>query len=80
MTNAQQQHNKQRMDTMKTIGYLDRTEGKIIRAYHICKSGYNMQSRNDRIIDALKELEHVGNIEVYLLKGKKQRLLFTKNH
>ena len=63
---------------MKTIGYLDRTEGKTINAYHNCKPGFNMQSRIDRILEALEDLKHTGNIEVYLLNGNKQRLLFTK--
>ena len=38
------------------------------------------QNKNDRIADAIKELKTVGEIQVFFLKGKKQRLLFDKKN
>jgi hypothetical protein len=70
---------------MKTIGYLDRTEGKTIRLFNPdYKKTIPYQlplgclTRQERIIAGLKELKHMGNIEIYLIKGNKQRLLFKK--
>jgi len=65
---------------MKTIGYLDRTEGKTIKAFY--KNEDNTifrQKKNDRIQEALRELKCVGRIEIYFLKGNKQRLIAIKN-
>jgi hypothetical protein len=61
---------------MKTIGYKDNATGRngIIHCYF--KQG---QTRSERISEALKELKHVGNITVYLIKGKKVRPLFRKS-
>jgi len=59
---------------MKTIGYRERVKClKIIHCYF--KTG---QTRHERINEALKELRHMGNINVYLIKGNKVRYLFSK--
>ena len=60
---------------MKTIGYYDKGQNRkgIIKAYF--KAG---QTRHERIESALTELQHMGNITVYLIKGNKTRKLFSK--
>ena len=68
---------------MKTIGYLDRVEGKTIKAFNSPNDSKNKLNifnfkRINRIQEAFKELKNMGNIEVYLLQGNKQRLLFTR--
>ena len=65
---------------MKGIGYLDRVENHTIHIYQ--RQGelpMFRQKRVDRMIEALNELHSVGNIDVYLLNGNKQRKLFTKH-
>ena len=60
------------MKTVKTIGYVDRCARH--RIYKYMPPG---MTKTDRITGALKELQHVGNIEIYLIKGNKQRLIAT---
>jgi hypothetical protein len=57
---------------MKTIAFRDNLGGSL-RGYF--KEG---QTRHQRIKEALKELEHVGNITIYLVDGNKTRKLFRK--
>jgi hypothetical protein len=62
---------------MKTIGYMDRADQRKRIFAYMPKQG---QNKNDRIADAIKELKTVGEIQVFFLKGKKQRLLFDKKN
>lgn len=67
---------------MKTIGYMDRAEGKTIFVYNpehkqIQRSVFDLKAI-DRIIQGLKELDHVGNIDIYLIKGNKFRKIATR--
>ena len=56
---------------MKTIGYIDLANGnKTMMFYNL-----PLKSKNERITEALENLKHTGNIAVYFLKGKTQRLL-----
>jgi hypothetical protein len=55
---------------MKTIGFKDNAGG-MITAYF--KEG---ETRHERIINALNDLKHTGNITVYLINGNKIKKLF----
>jgi hypothetical protein len=55
---------------MKTIGYRDNAGGSIHLYKNVSKPD---QSRHDRIKEALKDLEHTGNITIYLIKGNRMR-------
>lgn len=55
---------------MKTIGYQDRAGGSIYIYKNISKPN---QKRHDRTIEALKELQHAGNINIFLIKGNRIR-------
>lgn len=59
---------------MKTIAFQD-IQGGILNGYF--KIG---EKRHERIINALKELKHTGRINVFLVDGNKQRLLFSKGY
>ena len=68
---------------MKTIAYIDKVEGKTLMAFKIIndnRNNLNLYSfkRINRIQEALKELKHMGNIDIYYIKGNKKRLLFSK--
>ena len=64
---------------METIGFMDRVENKTIRLFYKNDSeSLFRQKKADRIIEAMRELKHTGNIAVYLIKGNKQRFLFCK--
>jgi hypothetical protein len=60
---------------MKTIGYKDNAGG-MINCYF--NRSNPTQKRQDRVISALSELKHTGNITVYLIDGNKVRKLFRK--
>lgn len=62
---------------MKSIGYKDKQTGQTGTIHCYFKHG---QTRNERIMAALKELKYVGNIVVYLINGNKKRVLFTKGY
>ena len=55
---------------MKTIGYKDKAGGSIHLYKNVSKPN---QKRHDRTKEALKELEHTGNIFIYLIKGNRIR-------
>lgn len=59
---------------MKTIAFRD-IQGGTIHAYF--KEG---ETRHERIKNALQELKHVGRINVYLVKGRKIKHLFSKGY
>ena len=68
---------------MKTIGYMDITEGKTIHRYNPEKPGQlnifePLQTRHERIIAGLDELKHCGNIIIYYIKGNKYRPVIRK--
>jgi hypothetical protein len=55
---------------MKTIAYRDNAGGSI----HCFKNRSTPhQKRHDRIKEALKDLEHTGNITIYLIRGNRIR-------
>jgi hypothetical protein len=54
---------------MKTIAYRDRTGGPLKEYVKPAKD------HQERILSALKELKHVGNINIYLVRGRKIRKL-----
>lgn len=62
---------------MTTIGFKDLATGRngIINCFF--KAG---QKKNERIKEAIKDLQTVGHIAGYLIKGNKQRLLFIKRY
>ena len=57
---------------MKTIAFKDRAGGAI-KAYFV-----EGQTRHERIKKALAELGPVANINIYLVKGNKLRLINQK--
>ena len=62
---------------MTTIIYRDRAGGPLmayVPKYPSQRSLYE-ETRNERIQNALAELAHVGNIEIYLYKRRKLRLI-----
>lgn len=66
---------------MKTLAYKDLGDTRNI-LYHPRIDKYKKDlfdmNRHERNIDFLKEIKHVGNIAVYLIKGNKRRLLFVR--
>lgn len=70
---------------MKTIGYIDKGDGQgLLRCFKLndCNKHLDslfMQKRINRVIEALKELRHMGNIEVYFINSNKRRFLFEHN-
>ena len=60
---------------MKTIMYYDR--GDANKTLYGVKLSW-LQKKNDRIIQGMKELEHVGNIVIYLVRGRKFRKIATR--
>ena len=68
---------------MKTIGYMDLAEGRTIHLFNTDRpwgSWLFMKKKNERIENAFKDLRHMGNIAVYLIKGRKYRLLYKKRY
>lgn len=68
---------------MKTIGYMDITEGKTIHRYNLQQPEQTnifnpMQTKQQRIIAGLNELRHMGNIVIYYIKGNKYRPITTR--
>ena len=55
---------------MKTIGYKDKAGGSIYLYKNVSKPD---QKRHERIKEALQELRHTGNINIYLIRGRKVR-------
>lgn len=74
--NKTQRQNKR--DKMKTLGYTDNCDGdKVLKVFYRQEErNLFQQKRHERIQEALFELKHVGNITVYLIRGKKYRKLF----
>jgi hypothetical protein len=65
---------------MKTIGYIDKCDGnKTVRGY-VKKEERSLfqQKRGERIQEALKELKHLGNCHIVMIKGNKTRILFSR--
>ena len=70
---------------MKTIGYRDLGDPRGI-IYQFNKPSRNWredlfchgQTRLERIQTALTDLQHTGNIRIFLIKGNKKRLLFSR--
>lgn len=70
---------------MKTIGIIDRADGNhrmkayIPQSESVGNTIYMLsQKRIDRIYDALNEIKHTANIDVYLINGNKQRKIFSR--
>jgi len=70
---------------MKTIAYIDKVENKTLHCYKLNDSQlfrktllYPKQKRLSRIVEALRELRHTGNIDVYLINGSKYRKILSK--
>jgi hypothetical protein len=59
---------------MKTIAFQDILGGSI---HGYFKEG---ETRHERIKNALEDLRHTACIKVFLVKGKKLRLLFKKGY
>jgi hypothetical protein len=64
---------------MKTIAFKDRTGGPI-REYISPKQNdiFERENHTTRINRALDELKHTGNINIYLVRGNKIRLILQK--
>lgn len=63
---------------MKTIGFIDRSEGRTIRMYQKPQGNQItvddlLENSQTRYHAALKELQHMGNIDIYLIRGNKYR-------
>jgi len=67
---------------MKTIAIKDLVENKLRYYQHTeetrPQSILFRQKRWSRILEAIKDIKHTGNIAVYLVNGRKTRLLFIK--
>lgn len=72
---------------MKTIGIIDKADGsRRMRGYNLRVATTEIngticmfnQKRVDRIKEALIDIKHLGNVDVYLIYGRKQRLLFSR--
>jgi len=65
---------------MKTLAWRDLGDPRKI--FYIPKASKELNifepKRHQRNLKLLESIRHTGNIEVYLLKGNKTRLLFTK--
>ena len=59
---------------------MDRVEGKTIKVYTPKGLNKQFQSHWNRIAEALQDIKHLGNVNVYLIKGRKYRLLFSKGY
>lgn len=64
---------------MTSIVYQDRASGSmyVYKSPRQKQRSFFEQSRNDRIRAALEELEHVGNINIFLCKRGKLRMIAT---
>ena len=63
---------------MKSIGIMDKVEGKI-RIYHSTdKTSLFRQKRHERIAEAMEDIRYMGNINIYLINGNKYRLIQSK--
>jgi CRISPR/Cas system-associated protein Cas10 (large subunit of type III CRISPR-Cas system) len=64
---------------MTSILYRDKVSGSIFiyqPKYPAQRSLYE-EHKNERIMNAIKELKHMGNIDIYLYKHGKKRLIST---
>jgi len=62
---------------MKTIAYKDLASGTM-KVYDYPQGiNYHNQKRSERIVAALEDLRHTGNIGIYLIKGNKIRRIST---
>ncbi len=67
---------------MTSIAYQDKTSGLI----YIYSPQYPAQrnffelKRNERILKAIKELKHMGNVRIYLHKKDKLRLIADRKY
>ena len=62
---------------MTSIVYQDKTSGSMYiysQKYPAQRSLFELK-RNERILQAIKELEHVGNVRLYLHKKGKLKLI-----
>ena len=67
---------------MTTIVYRDRA-GAPLMAYapkYPAQRSLFEETRNERIANALEELEHVGNVEIYLYKRGRLRLIARRGY
>jgi hypothetical protein len=66
---------------MQSIVYQDKTGGKmfIFNPKYPEQRSLNELKRTERIITAIKELEHMANINVFLYKRNKLRLISSHN-
>lgn len=66
---------------MKTIGYSDKCDGNR-KIYIYTDTGTDKLNcwikRNERIKNAFENLKHLGNVDLYLIKGNKTRLIATR--
>jgi len=56
---------------MKTIAYIDLANKSTFYDF----KGSPKDNHHKRILEGLKELEHMGDIAIYLIKGNKYRLI-----
>lgn len=64
---------------MTSVVYQDRASGRMFVYKPICQSqrSFFEQTKNERIHAALEELEHMGNINIFLCKRGKLRQIAT---
>ena len=65
---------------MKTLAWRDLADTRNVFCIPKLNKDFTLfePKRHERNLKLLQELKHTGNIGVYLLKGNKARLLFTK--
>lgn len=63
---------------MKSIVYQDRSSGAMF-IYNPQQIKFDIIKYHDRIMQALTELKHVGNINIYLYKKRKLHLISSHN-
>lgn len=64
---------------MTSVVYQDRASGRMFVYNPICQSqrSFFEHTKNERIRAALEELEHMGNINIFLYKRGKLRQIAT---
>lgn len=60
---------------MMTIGYIDRCDGnQKLKAFTVTYAPNEVKyTRWDRVREAFAEIEGLGNVNIYLIKGRKVR-------
>lgn len=66
---------------MKTIGYVDRVEGRTLKSFTVEYAPQEVKyTHHERMADAFKEIEGLGNVDIYLIQGRRYRKIATRGY